>query len=70
MPVTIAKGAIEVHPAVVHAHAPTVSVPVTIESGAIQHTTHVAAPATKSTTTKTVTRDAKHQITQVVEETD
>jgi len=70
VPVTIAKGAIEVHPAVVHAHAPTVSVPVTIESGAIQHTTHVAAPATKSTTTKTVTRDAKHQITQVVEETD
>jgi hypothetical protein len=80
---TIAKGAMEVHPAVIHAHAPAVSVPVTIaegavhvqtpvtiHKGAIQHDTHVAAAAVAKTTVvkKHVTRDAKGQIASVTEE--
>jgi hypothetical protein len=66
VPVTIAKGAMQVD--VAAAAPPHVEVPVTIAKGAIHHETHVAAPARNTTVTKTVKRDAKNQITQVIEE--
>jgi HK97 family phage portal protein len=67
VPVTIAKGAIEVHPAIINQHAAPISVPVTIAEGAIHLETHIAAPAKATVVQKTVTRDAKGQITGVTE---
>ena len=56
-PVTVTAAPVTVHPATV-----------TIQKGAIQHDTHIAAAPTKTTIRKTVKRDAKNQITQVIEE--
>ena len=59
VPVTIAKGAIEVHPAAVHAAPVTVTAPITIEAGAISHTTQIAAAEPHAfTVEKAVTRGA------------
>ncbi len=68
--VTIADGAIQLHAAPVTVNQAPVTVPVTIQRGAIQHDTHIAAPAGKTTVKKTVKRDAKNQITQVIEESE